>query len=357
MPLFLVDVNRPSLFGKLSPAIDDSTMARLHTHIYDGCEFGCAYCAGWGTHARPLNESVRLMPNIAERAAAELAALGADDVIGLVADSDPYQPGEQRYRRTRSVLTVLAEQTHPVVVMTKSPTVLEDVELLQHIHARRFAMVIVTLVTHVPDLQNKFEDKVASFAQRLALIAALKKHGLPVGVALMPLVPYINDTDYALRLVLQQIAAAGADFVYWDFLQIPNIRHRNRMNDVMTRVGNYPVSYLRELYTDGPDIDPRYRSERNAAVYVLAEDARLSVRLPYELYKGRFGAAYTVSHLIAQQASRDTLQGRGVLAQQGSALAEAVRHGEWPLERLKNHPAYPLFRDLVPAGPGKSGVV
>lgn len=357
MPLFLVDVNRPSLFGSPLPTIDDATMARVHTHIYDGCEFGCAYCAGWGTNARPLNESIRMMPHIAERAKAELSQFGPDDVIGLVAESDPYQPAEQRFRRTRSVLTVMAETPHPVVIMTKSPTVLEDVELLQHIHERRFAMVVVTLVSHTPDIQHKLEDKVASSTQRLALVSALKKHGIPVGVALMPLIPYINDTDYALRLVLQQIAAAGADFVYWDYLRMPNMRHRNRMNDEMIRVGNYPISYLRELYTDGPEIDQRYRRERNAAIFQHCDDARMAVRLPYALFRGRFGAAFTVSQIIAQQASRDTLQGRDVLAQQGNALAEAVRRGEWPQERLKNHPAYALFRDVAGSQPTGSGVV
>ncbi|MFM2032081.1 MAG: hypothetical protein RLZZ297_846 [Chloroflexota bacterium] len=357
MPLFLVDVNRPSLFGQATATIDDATMARFHTHIYEGCEFGCAYCAGWGTSNRPLNESVRLMPNIAERAATELQTLGPDDVVGIVAESDPYQPAEQRFRRTRAVLTVLAQHAQPVVVMTKSPTVLEDVELLRHIHDRRFAMVVVTLVSHVPDLQNKFEDKVASYAERLTLITALKRQGLPVGVALMPLVPYINDTDYALGIVLQQVAAAGADFVYWDFLEMPNIRHRNRMNDVMVRVGNYPISYLRELYVDGPTIDERYRRERDAAVYRLCDDARISVRLPYEMYRGRFGAAYSVAHLIAQQASRDRLQGRDVLARQGSALAAEVLAGGWPIERLKNHPAYPLFRDSVSTETTKNRVV
>jgi hypothetical protein len=272
-----------------------------------------------------------------------------DDVVGLVADSDAYQPAELRFRRTRSVLTILAAHQRPVVIMTKSPNVLEDVDLLQQIHTQRFAMVIVSVVSHTPDLQHKFEDKVASFSARLALVKALKEQGIPVGVAFMPLVPYINDTDYALTQVIQQVAAAGADFMYWDYLRMPNLRHRNRMNDVMIRVGNYPISYLRELYRDGASIDVRYRTERDAALLRICDDSRLPIRLPYPLFRGKFGAAYTVSHIIAQQSSRDGLNGRDVLAAQGSALAEAVRRGEWPMERLRSHPTYDLFRDLLPS--------
>ena len=357
MPIFLVDVNRSSVFGRPLQTIDDATMSRYHAAIYDGCEFGCAYCEGWGLVPRPLNESVRLMPQIAQHAQAEVAVMHRDDVIGLVADSDAYQPAEQRYRRTRSVLTVLAERPHPVVIMTKSPFVLDDIELLQQIHAARFAMVIVSIVSHTPDIQHKFEDKVASFAQRLGLVTALKNAGIPVGVALMPLVPYINDTDYALTQVIQQVAAAGADFLYWDFLRMPNLRHRNRMNDVMVRVGNYPISYLRELYRDGATIDSRYRSERNAAVLRICDDHRVPVRLPYPLFRGRFGPSYTVAQIIAQQSSRDVLQGRNVLAEQGRLLAEAVRAGEWPIEKLKSHPTYALFRELVPTSGAGSAVL
>ncbi len=349
MPIFLVDVNRQSLFGRPLSAIDDASMARNHTAIYDGCEYGCAYCEGWGIVSRPLNESVRMMANIAQSAQDELDTMHPDDVIGLVADSDPYQPAEQRFRRTRSVLTVLAERPHPVVIMTKSPFVLDDLDLLTQIHAKRFAMVVVSVMSHTQDLQQKFEDKVASFAQRLALVRTLKQAGIPVGVAFMPLVPYINDTDYAMTQVIQQVAAAGADFVYWDYLRMPNIRHRNRMNDVMIRVGNYPLSYLRELYRDGSTIDLLYQSERNAALLRICDDHRLPVRLPYPLFRDRFGPSYTVAHIIAQQSSRDALHGRDVLASQGHTLAEAVWRGEWPIERLKNHPTFPLFRELVPS--------
>lgn len=357
MPIFLVDVNRPSLFGTPLASIDDATMSRYHAAVYDGCEYGCAYCEGWGLVARPLNESVRMMANMSHHAAQELALMQPDDVIGLVSESDAYQPAEQRFRRTRLLLQTLADKPHPVVIMTKSPTVLEDIDLLTHIHSRRFAMVILSVVSHTPDIQHKFEDKVASFTQRLATVSALKKQGIPVGVALMPLVPYINDTDYALTQVIQQVAAAGADFVYWDYLRMPNVRHRNRMNDVMIRVGNYPISYLRELYRDGLTVDPRYRTERDAEVLRICDDHRVSVRLPYPLFRGKFGASYTVSHIIAHQSSRDALQGRNVLAEQGNALAEVVRGGEWPIERLKNHPTYALFRELLPASNAGSPVL
>ena len=130
MPLFVVDVNRTQLFGAPLPRIDAHTLASYASHIYEGCEYGCNYCDGWGRHLRPYNEQIRLMPDIAHAASAELATIDRRAVIGLTAESDAYQPAEQQYRRTRSVLRVLAEHGQPTVIMTKSPHVLDDIELL-----------------------------------------------------------------------------------------------------------------------------------------------------------------------------------------------------------------------------------
>ena len=99
------------------------------------------------------------MPDIAPAASAELATINRRAVIGLTAESDAYQPAEQHYRRTRSVLRVLAAHGQPTVIMTKSPHVVDDIELLTEIHQRSLALVMVTVMSHVVDVQNKLEDK------------------------------------------------------------------------------------------------------------------------------------------------------------------------------------------------------
>jgi DNA repair photolyase len=346
MPVYLIDQNRTSVFGQPIDGIDDATMSQYHSAIYDGCEFGCDYCTGWSVSMRSLTESVRMMPHIAVRAKAEIATMHRDDVIGLLADSDPYQPAESTYHRTRSVLKVCVEAQHPVVIMTKSPLVLHDIDLITQLHTDRFAMVIVTIISHNVDVQSRFEHKSPSTEERLTLIRELKRHNIPVGVALQPLIPYVNDTDYAIKRLLEMISNAGADFVYWDYLHVVNSRHYQRINDSLMWMGNYPPSYLRDLYGSDTMINPTYRSERNQVLLQLCDSFQLPIRLPFSYYAHRFSRERSVAYLLAQHASRDALMGRDVLAEQGRALASRVFNGEWPLSVLQKHPSYPVFHSV-----------
>ena len=347
MPLFVVDVNRTQLFGAPLPRIDAHTLASYASHIYEGCEYGCNYCDGWGRHLRPYNEQIRLMPDIAHAASAELATIDRRAVIGLTAESDAYQPAEQQYRRTRSVLRVLAEHGQPTVIMTKSPHVLDDIELLTEIHQRSLAMVMVTVMSHVVDVQNKLEDKNISTVDRFTTISQLKKAGIPVGVVIQPLIPYLNDTDYALSRLIEMSVAAGADFVHWDYIYTLNQRHRNRVYEALARIGNYPPSYMRNLYRDGMTIDPAYQQERNASLTRMCDDAKLPVHPPYAMFAQRLDPRNELELVILHQARRDMLQGRATLATIGQTLATRIAAGEMPLQELHHYAHYMLIRPAV----------
>lgn len=347
MPLFVVDVNRTHLFGSPLPRIDATTLARYTSHIYEGCEYGCNYCDGWGRHLRPFNEQIRLMPEIAHTAHAELATINRRAVIGLTAESDAYQPAEQQYRRTRSVLRVLADHGQPTVIMTKSPHVADDIELLVQIQQQSLAMVMVTVLSHMADVQSKLEDKNVSTIERLATVTRLKKAGIPVGVVIQPLIPYLNDTDYALTHLIEMIVAAGADFVHWEYVYTLNQRHRNRVYEALARIGTYPPSYMRALYQNGMTIDRDYQNERNNALTRICDDAKLAVYPPYAVFAQRLDARNELELVILHQVRRDVLQGRDTLARMGQSLANQVATGDFPMEALRNYAHYMQIRPAI----------
>ena len=148
---------------------------------YVGCAFGCAYCYARYAHryvlersaaAHPENELLRtdlssLPPWLAferrifvkENAAdvlrrtlrsgseRHLALLGRETIVVGTA-TDPYQPAERRFRVTRGILEVLAE--HPglsIVIITKSPLVTRDVDLLRRIARQSELSVHLSLIT------------------------------------------------------------------------------------------------------------------------------------------------------------------------------------------------------------------
>lgn len=345
---YYIEEQAPAVvIGARRPTINEYFLSSYTMAVYDGCEFGCPYCDGWAYRMRPLNETVRVPLNLPSRADEELRAIDHGDLIGITALTDSYQPAESIYRLTRQLLQRLADRRQPCLILTKSHTVLEDLPLLEKIHANSLALVMFTLLTTDAYLAEKIEDKASAPALRLNAITELKRAGIPVGVALMPILPYVNDTDYILNTTLRAVAEAGADFIVWDHLHIPNNRHRGRMAEMLTRIGTYPPNYYRDLYRDQPLPDANYRAERDRELLSRCDALNLPVRVPHHVFAGRLRPTNEAALLLKHTAFRDAVQGRVHLATLGRELADLVYRGEATDIRLRESPLYPLLREIL----------
>lgn len=336
-----------STLGQRRPSINEYFLSSYTMAVYDGCEFGCPYCDGWAVRLRPLNEMIRIPVDLPECVATELAKVDRGDLVGITAFTDPYQPAEQSYRLTRQTLQAFAEQQRSVLILTKNPAVLDDLTILERIHANGLAVVVFTLLATELHLAEKLEDRAPAPTLRLDAIAALKRAGIPVGVALMPLIPYVNDTDLVVNTTLNAIAEAGADFVVWDHLLIPDERHRGRINDMLARIGRYPPSYYRDLYRGRTLPDLTYRNERDRALLERCDALNLPVRPPHELYAGRLKPRNEAALLLKHTAFRDGVQGRSNLARQGRELADLIYHGQETDIQLRSSPLYSTLREIL----------
>jgi len=208
---------------------------------YVGCAFGCAYCYARYAHRyvveRALDggaEDFDAMPRwlAFERrifvkqgaAAAVRRALrgaggppaGATVVIGTA--TDPYQPAERRYRVTRAVLEALAEHVESappgrlhVVIITKSPLVTRDADLLRRVAARGCPVSVhVSLITADRELARRLEPRAPTPEARLRAVARLRAAGVDVRVNVMPVLPGITDDPAALDALVRAVAEAGA---------------------------------------------------------------------------------------------------------------------------------------------------
>src|SRR5579863_9949168 len=107
---------------------------------YRGCEFGCRYCYARYTHefmemdAADFEDKIYAKSEPAHLLRQELAKVDRKDHIALGTATDPYQPAERRFGRTRAILEVFArERGRFLGITTKSDLVLRDVDLLQEI--------------------------------------------------------------------------------------------------------------------------------------------------------------------------------------------------------------------------------
>ena len=194
---------------------------------YQGCEHGCIYC-----YARPSHAYLGLSPgldfetklfakvNAAQLLRQELAhSAYRCESIALGANTDPYQPIERHYRITRSIIEVLAEHDHPLGIVTKSALVERDLDLLAPMGRRGLAQVFVSIGTLDHELMRRLEPRSTAPARRLEVLRALSDAGVPCGVLVAPLIPFLNDDD--LEAVLERAAAHGASMAGYQILRLP----------------------------------------------------------------------------------------------------------------------------------------
>jgi DNA repair photolyase len=194
---------------------------------YRGCEHGCIYC-----FARPTHSYLGLSPgldfesrifakvNAPELLRRELAKTSyVPEPIALGVNTDAYQPCERDLRLTRRVLEVLHECEHPVALITKSSLIERDIDLLAQMAARRQAVAAITITTLDPAVARTLEPRAAAPARRLRTIRTLTDAGIPVGVSIAPVIPFVTEPD--LERILRAAVEAGAVGASYIVLRLP----------------------------------------------------------------------------------------------------------------------------------------
>ncbi len=194
---------------------------------YRGCEHGCIYC-----YARPSHAYLNLSPgvdfetrlfakvNAAELLRAELARPSYRcEMIALGANTDPYQPIEREYKITRSIIEVLAACDHPLGIVTKNALVERDIDLLAPMAQKNLVNVYVSINNRDHDLSRRLEPRCSAPTRRLQTIKRLAEAGIPVGVLVAPVIPFL--TDHEIEPVLEAAAAAGATSAGYGLMRLP----------------------------------------------------------------------------------------------------------------------------------------
>ncbi|WP_454775733.1 PA0069 family radical SAM protein [Janthinobacterium tructae] len=194
---------------------------------YRGCEHGCIYC-----FARPTHSYLGLSPgldfesriyakvNAPELLRRELAKPSyVAEPIALGVNTDAYQPCERERQLTRRVLEVLHECDHPVALITKSSLIERDIDILAPMAARRLAAVAVTVTTLDPAIARTLEPRAAAPARRLRTIRTLTEAGIPVGVSIAPIIPFVTEPE--IEQLLEAVRDAGAIHAHYVVLRLP----------------------------------------------------------------------------------------------------------------------------------------
>jgi DNA repair photolyase len=193
-----------------------------------GCEHGCIYCYARPTHAYHdlspgLDFESRLFakPDAAKLLRAELAKRGYIPApLAIGTNTDGYQPIEREWGITRSVIEVLAETRHPLLITTKSDRLLRDIDLLAAMARDNLVGVAVSVTTLDPAIARTLEPRAPHPRRRLAAIRKLIDAGVPTQVNISPIIPAI--TDHEIEAIMAAAAEAGAIRASYILLRLPH---------------------------------------------------------------------------------------------------------------------------------------
>jgi DNA repair photolyase len=259
---------------------------------YVGCAFGCAYCYARYAHryaaerleaktlrlGEPGPDQLEPLPpwlaferrimvkrdigtlvRRALRRPATLEGLRSDGVV-IGTATDPYQPAERRFRVTRDILEALSEHDAlNVTIITKSPLVTRDLDLLVRIAERSRLSVHVSLITVDRDLARRLEPRAPTPEARLRGIARLRARGIEVGVNVMPVLPGITDGPEQVDALIRALKMADASYVGACALRLRRTARERYLPFIESEFPELASRY-RGAYARGHQVNERYRA-------------------------------------------------------------------------------------------------
>jgi DNA repair photolyase len=257
---------------------------RWTINAYRGCSHACKYCFARPTHTyldfnagRDFEREIVVKVNAPEVLRVELARPSwQGEHVAMGTNTDPYQWVEGRYKLMRGIWAALRDARNECSILTKSPLLLRDLDLMRQI--AEVAPISANL--SVPTIDEKAwrasEPHTPHPRARLEAVAELSRAGIPTGVLVAPLMPGINDDPRQVEEILQLAADAGATSVSGITLHL-----RGEVRGIfMEWLRSYRpdlVEHYEQLYARGA-YAPRVEQDRLSA---LVRRARSRVMTPF----------------------------------------------------------------------------
>ncbi|MFQ5758799.1 MAG: radical SAM protein [Candidatus Bathyarchaeia archaeon] len=176
---------------------------KLTFNPYTGCDHRCVYCYASSYiprffKCRPKKDTLRRL----EREACELRG----ELISISNSSDPYPNIEKRNSLTRKCLEILSRHECKIQIITKSPLVTRDIDILK----KTRSMVALSITTDDDKISRRLEPRAPASSERLETTEALVKNGIPVAIRIDPIIPFLNDKP---KKLIESLASLGVSHI------------------------------------------------------------------------------------------------------------------------------------------------
>ncbi len=209
---------------------------------------------------RGFEREIVVKVNAPELLRAELARPSwKGEHVALGTNTDPYQWVEGRYKLMPAIWEAMRDAANPCSVLTKSPLLLRDLELMKEINARTDFSAALSVPTLDEKAWRATEPHTPNPRARLEAVAELAGAGIRTGVLIAPLMPGVNDAPEQVEPILELAAEAGAAYVTGIALHL-----RGEVRDL----------WFEWLRANRPDLVPRYERLYRRGAYAPPEERR-----------------------------------------------------------------------------------
>ena len=200
-------INVSHLLRKIT--FDDVLFNGAYTlDVYQNCAFGCRYCDS------SYDKTIYIKKNAIETFKDEIKTCEKGRiVVGSV--HDPYQPIEQKEELTRGILHIIEELDIPVHILTKSPLIIRDLDILTRLNDVRVTITILSTDTSIVKL---FEENAPTPQDRFETIKELSNNDITTGIALIPILPYL--TESFLEEIVSMASQCDASYLIYKYLEL-----------------------------------------------------------------------------------------------------------------------------------------
>jgi len=234
---------------------------------YRGCSHACIYCFARPTHeyldlnaGEDFEREIIVKVNVPEVLRAELARPSwKGETVALGTNTDPYQWVEGRYKLMRGIWEAFRDFRNPCSILTKSPLLLRDLDLLKEIAQVTHVSACLSVPTIDEKAWRATEPHTPNPRARLEAVAELNRNGIPTGVLVAPMMPGINDAPEHVERIVELATEANATYIGGQTLFL-----RGAVREIF-------FAWLRE---HRPDLVSRYEQLYAKGAYLSAADRR-----------------------------------------------------------------------------------
>jgi len=245
---------------------------RYSINPYRGCSHACVWCFARPTHTyldfnagEDFEREIVVKVNAPELLQRELTRpTWEGEHIALGTNTDPYQWVEGRYRLMTGIWEAMRDAANPCSILTKSPLLLRDLELMKQIAARTEFSAALSVPTIDERAWRATEPHTPNPRARLEAVAELTRAGIRTGVLIAPLQPGINDQPEQVAKIVELASEAGAAYISGVALHL-----RGEVREL----------WFEWLRANRPDLLPRYQELYRRGAYAPQEERRRLTRL------------------------------------------------------------------------------